>query len=223
MSNSINIIDMVSYANDKNNDFNKHGHIGIDKEAGKAIGQGLNTIGSQIGLSATIAGVSTAVGKGISKSSLPRLQKAGVILGAGLIGGLSHSKISTINRNSILQENLGNNSSSNSSNINSNITKFIDDGIQSSPIQDLFLNLEITNYICISLIIILIIQILFKFYIKDVIFLNLSNLLGVNVNNKLQYYINKIISLNKKNEYYLYMINFNNTNNRFVLFWLCLS
>lgn len=197
------MIDIISYIHDNINNksdknLNLHTHVSLDKEAGKAIGQGLNTIGSQIGLGATIAGVSSAVAKGLVKSSLPPMQKAGVIISAGLIGGLSYSKITAINRNSISYENINNNSSTDCSNTNSNITKFMDDGMQSSPLQDLLLNLEATNYICISLIILLIIQIVFKFFIKNQVKLNLSNLFGVNINNKLQYYINKIISLNKK-------------------------
>jgi hypothetical protein len=191
-------MDITLYVNDKDS-VNLHGHMNLDKEAGKAIGNGLNTIGSNLGLGATIAGVSTAVAKGITKSSVPPIQKAGIILGAGLIGGLSHSKISAMNRNSILGENIRNSyPSSSSSNFSSSINKLVDDGMQSSPLQDLLLNLEITCYICVSLIIILIIQLIFKFYIKNNINLKLSNLLGVNLNNNLQYYFNKIILLNKK-------------------------
>ncbi len=92
--NTNNTVDIISYINDNNNDksnkdFNLHGHVTVDKEAGKAIGQGLNAIGSQLGLGATIAGVSSAVAKGLAKSSLPPMQKAGVIIGAGVIGGYS--------------------------------------------------------------------------------------------------------------------------------------
>ena len=44
---SINIINSVK---DSANDIHLHGHVSFDKEAGKAIGQGINTIGSEIGL-----------------------------------------------------------------------------------------------------------------------------------------------------------------------------
>src|SRR5258706_5136740 len=199
--NMYNNIDIVNFIKDDNN-VNLHGHVSLDKEAGKAIGQGMQTIGSQIGLGATIAGVSSAVAKGIVKSSMPPVQKAGVILGAGLIGGLSHTKLTAMNRNSVLLseagENVKNESSSYSSNLPSGVSKLVDDSTQSSPLQDLLVNLEITNYVCVSLIIILAIQIIFKFNIKDNISLNLSNLLGININNKLEYYLNKIIRLNKK-------------------------
>ena len=74
----------------------------------------------------------------------------------------------------------------------------MDDTMSSSPLQNLLLDLEMTNYVCISLIIILVIQILFKFHLKDNINLNLSNVLGNNIITWLEYCLNKIIKLNKK-------------------------
>jgi len=196
--NLYNMIDFVNYIKDSDIDLHAHGHISVDKEAGKAIGQGLNTIGSNIGLGASITGLGMAVAKGIAKSSMPPLQKAGVIIGAGLIGGLSHSRINNINRRTIMQENIENNTNGFVNNSSSGLNKLLDDTIPSSPLQDLLLDSETTNYVCISLIIILIIQILFKFHLKDNINLNLSNILGNNINTRLEYYLNKIIMLNKK-------------------------
>ena len=54
------------------------------------------------------------------------------------------------------------------------------------------------NYVCLSLIYLLIIQLIFKFYLKDNVNLHLSKLLGNNLNNKMEYYLNKIIKLNKQ-------------------------
>ena len=194
-------MDILSYAEDNDNNINLHGHghVTVDKDAGKAIGKGLNTIGSQIGLSATMVGLGGAVGKAVSKSSLPPLQKAGVIIGSGLVAGLSHSMISTLNRSQVLSENIDKSIASNttSTDINSNISKLIDDS-QSSPLQDLLFQLEAMDYVCLSLIYILIIQLVFKFYIKDNVNLNLSKLLGNNINMKIEFYLNKIIKLNKK-------------------------
>jgi hypothetical protein len=45
--------------------------------------------------------VSTAVAKDITKSSIPPLQKASIIVGAGIIASLSHLKLSSINRKNI--------------------------------------------------------------------------------------------------------------------------
>jgi hypothetical protein len=191
-------LDVISHVNDKDNNINLHGHVSLDKEAAKEISSGLSTIGSNLGLGATIAGVSTAVAKGIAKSGLPPVQKAGIILGAGIVGGLSHSKITTINRNSILLEESIKENASSSSNITTGVNKLIDTNIESSPLQDLLLNLELTNYVCLTLILILAIQILFKFNMKDNIKINLSKVLGNDFNKTLEYYFNKIILLNKK-------------------------
>lgn len=197
----INLTDLICCVNDK--DINLHGHVTLDKDAGKAIGQGISTVGSQIGLGATMVGVSTAVGKVLTKSSMPPLQKAGLIVGASLMAGLGHSKISAINRNSVLEENIKNNTSNiynnTISNMNSDVNKFISDSnLSSSPLQDLLLNLEVTSYVCFSLILILIIQIVFRFYFTDKINLGLFSKIGLNVNNRLEFYLNKIIELNKR-------------------------
>jgi hypothetical protein len=49
--NHITSIDIINYVKDGDNNIHLHGHVSIDKEAGKAIGQGLgqgiSTIGSQ--------------------------------------------------------------------------------------------------------------------------------------------------------------------------------
>lgn len=195
------ILDVIFHVKD-NNVINLHGHISLDKQAGKAIGQGMNTIGSNIGLGATKAGVGTAVGKTIAKSSMPPVQKAGIVLGASMIAGLFHSNITTVNINKIMGERIKNdfiNTVDSSSNANnSNINKLLDDNLSSSPLQDLLSNIEITNYLCISMVILLIIQIIFKLHLKDNIKLNLNSILGNKFNNSLEFYINKIIVLNKK-------------------------
>ena len=156
------LADMVYSIKDKDS-INLHGHVTVDKEAGKAIGQGINTIGSNLGLGATMAGIATAVGKTIAKSSIPPVQKAGIIVGASMIGGLFHSNITTVNRNKIMEQSLNNGSNTgHSSNIRGGpgINKLIDD-TPSSPLEDLLFNLELTNYVCISMIILLFIQIIF--------------------------------------------------------------
>ena len=76
---SINI-DIINYVKDNDNNINLHGHahISLSKEAGKTKGQGLSTVGSEVGLGATMVGVAGAVAKVITKSSLPPVQKAGI-------------------------------------------------------------------------------------------------------------------------------------------------
>src|ERR1700744_653854 len=148
----ISLQDIICYMADNNKDVNLHGHVSVDKEAGKAIGQGLQTIGSQLGLGATIAGVATAVGKTIAKSSIPPVQKAGVVVGAGLLGGLIHSTISQYNIRRNYNENITNNMDTAIIN-DSNINKFINDNMSSSPLEVILSNLELINYICIYMLI----------------------------------------------------------------------
>jgi hypothetical protein len=194
---------MVFYLGENSKDgINLQGHVNLDKEAAKHIGQGINTIGSQIGLAGTITGVSTAVAKGITKSFMPPLQKAAIIVASGLIIGLGHSIISNVNRKNIWEENSSNVSTgiinnNNNNNINSNINKFVDDNVISSPLENLLFDIEALNYICLSLVIILIIQIGFKFFFPQNVILNLSKIFGIKINKNLEYYINKIIKLNK--------------------------
>jgi hypothetical protein len=184
--NTYNLQDIICYAKDNNVDL--HGHVSLDKDAGKYIGQGLNTIGSNLGLGASMAGVGSAIAKGIAKSSIPPLQKAGIIFAGAVSGGFAHSIFTTINRKNI--SNVPNN-------IHSNINKFIDDS-SSSSLQTLLFDIEGLNITCLSLIILLVIQIIFKLHLKDNITLKFSGRLGEKFNNSLEYYINKIISLNKK-------------------------
>ena len=212
--NTINSMDFICYMGDKNKYVDLHGEYNMTKEAaenigngmntvGKGIntvGQGLNTVGSNLGLTGAIVGTGTAVASGLAKAPMPPVQKAGVIIGGALAGGLIHSSISLFNR-SMTKENIPtpttNNTNFLSKDISSNISKFMDDS-SLSPLQALIFNIDVLNAICISLIVILIIQIIYKLYLKDNIKLNLTSILGVKLNNTLEYYINKMITLNKK-------------------------
>ena len=200
----VSMINIVNYLDDKNNNINPdidfNTTISIGKDAAAELEKGMQTVGSQIGLGASIVGIGTAVGKGITKSAMPPLQKAGIIVGSSLITGLGHSIISNVNINKVLQDNISTRSTSTTSSNSTNdvLNKLIDNTTPSSPLENLLFDIEALNYICLSLVIILIIQIFFKFYLKDSINLNLSKFLGININNKLEYYLNIIIKLNKK-------------------------
>jgi Cytochrome b/b6/petB len=187
MCNTYNLQDFVCFV--KDNSIDLHGHVSLDKDAGKYVGQGLSTIGSNIGLGASMAGIASAVSKGIAKSSMPPLQKAGIIMAGAISGGFAHSIITTVNRKNI--------SNIHDNNIHSNINKFVDNSLSSS-LQTLLFDIEGLNITCLSLVILLIIQIIFKLYLKDNITLKFSNILGKKFNTNLEYYINKIINLNKK-------------------------
>lgn len=201
------LIHFVNYINDKDS-VNLHGHVSIGKDAAAELAKGMHTIGSQVGLGASIVGVGTAVAKGIAKSSMPPLQKAGIIVGSSLVTGLGHSVITNINRNKVLQSNTSSGETSTASSNSTNlVNKFLDNTTPPSPLENFLFDIEALNYICLSLVILLIIQILFKFYLKENINLYLSNILGVNMNNKIEYYLNMVIKLNKKLSFiYIWLI-----------------
>jgi hypothetical protein len=123
---------------------------------------------------------------------MPPLQKAGLVMvGAAVGGGLS---VATNYANSAL---TGTSGTSSNSNIDNNISKLIGDS-QLSPLQGVLSSLEIIDYACLAGIYILIIQLISKLYLGNSVNLNFSGLLGNNFNNKIEYYLNKIIKLNKQ-------------------------
>lgn len=190
-----NYIDFILCANDK--DIDLHGHVTVTKEAGEALKEGMTTVGAQIGLGASIVGVSSAVSKAIVKSGMPPLQKATLIIGGGLIGGIAHSQISALNRNNIESNNSIPKSVVLNTGDDTQISRFLSES-KVSPLQEVLLNSEILNYTSLSIIYILIIQLIFKIYFQDIITLKLSSILGNKFNNKSEYYLNKIIKINKQ-------------------------
>jgi hypothetical protein len=186
-----------------NKNINLQGNITIDKEAGKAIGQGINQGMNAIGnVISNKWGVLGAMGLGtaaaqsvVMKSSMPPLAKVAVVFGGMALGGKTYSDLTETSRNESLN-NVASNTSSDT--INNYVNKFLDDSTLFSPLQNLLSSSEMGDYIMINLIIILMIQIFFKCHLYNDIKLNLSSILGIKLNNTLEYYINKIIMLNKK-------------------------
>ena len=88
-------------------------------------------------------------------------------------------------------------SSISSTNIGSHLNKLVDDSYI-SPLQESLFYGEMMSYICLGIVYILIIQLVFKLYFKDNINLNFFKLLGNNLNNIIEFYLNKIIKLNKQ-------------------------
>jgi hypothetical protein len=164
------------------------------------------TIGRNIGVAGTVAGVSGAVGKAIAKSSLPPLQKAGIVVGAGIAGGAIHVGTSVINRvvnTPYYTTTPPTSTPSTTSNLPDGVNKLMDDSWGGySDLKLLILSIDTLTCVCLSLFIILFMMILFKFYLdKDNVKFNLSSLIGgraSKMNNNLNYYLIKLIQLNKK-------------------------
>ena len=55
-------------------------------------------IGRNVGIAGTVAGVSGAVGNAIAKSSLPPLQKAGIVVGGAITRGAIHVVTTLVDR-----------------------------------------------------------------------------------------------------------------------------
>lgn len=189
------IIDIINYAKDDKVILNANANIDIGREAAAEISKGISNIGTNIGLGATVVGLATAVAKGISKSSLPPFQKAGVTLAGGAIGGVIHITFSAINRNASINSNRQSHGSSSSS---SNVNNFIDMGNETSPLEVLLQCVHILNYISLFLLFILSIQLFYKFYISDKPKLRLiKGILPSYYSEKLIALIYKLINLNK--------------------------
>jgi hypothetical protein len=191
---------------DKNPKVSIGANIEVGKEAAAEISRGISSVGSNIGLAATVGTVSAGVAKVIAKSSLPPVQKAGIVVAGSIIGGGIHIGASAINRlnnivvssNSISTSDTTNNTTSDDSttNLGDGVNKLI--GESNSDLSNLILSINMITYSCLSLVGILLIIILIKFYLdENKVQLKLSGLIGTNLNNNLNYYLIKIIKLNK--------------------------
>lgn len=174
-------------------------NVDIGREAAREISLGLSSLGTQIGIGATVAGVATAVGKSITSSSLPPAQKAAIIVGGALAGGAIHVGTSAINRKNAVTASKSINDSMSAS-ATDNIKKYLDP--TNSPIQDLLYSIDILNTVCLALVFILTIQIIFKFFLHangaSATRFDISSFVGINLNNRLNEYFKKLISINKK-------------------------
>lgn len=112
----------------KDSDINLNTSVSIGKDAVVELLKGISSIGSQAGLGASIVGVFAAIGKSITKSSIPPVQKTAIIGGGALMGGLLHSGITHVNRANALEA-ISKNSSNydNRSFTNTIVNKLIND------------------------------------------------------------------------------------------------
>lgn len=187
------------------NTINVGANVQVNRDAAEAVGR-------NIGVAGTVAGVAGAVAKGLAKSSLPPLAKAGVIVGSGVAGGAIFVGTSAVNR----VVNKGSNITTSSPTLTSSnlsngpgLNKFFGDSNDNfSDLMVLLLSIDTLTLVCLSLTSILFIIILFKFFLNENnIKLNLSSLIGDKLNNSLNYYIIKIIKLNKKaNTIFIFII-----------------
>lgn len=179
-------IEIISYANNKDSvNLNAQANIEIGKQAATEIGKDL----SNIGIGATVAGVLAVVAKGLSKSSLPPVQKAGVIMAGSVIGGVIYVAASAINYNRNIPY------SSQSSTKGSRGVNHLLDVNNESPLEILLQCISILSQVSLFLIIILSIQL---FYLSDKPNLSLiDNIIPISYRDEIKKLIYKIIKLNK--------------------------
>jgi hypothetical protein len=75
-----------------------NGNVVITKEGGEVIAKSINNAANQIGIGATIGGVAAAVGGVLKTTALPPMQKVGLTLVGGAVGGLIHAGTTAANR-----------------------------------------------------------------------------------------------------------------------------
>ena len=177
-----NIVCNVGDNNQIGTNVNLEGHVHVnDKEAGKSLANHVGIIGGM----GVVGGL---VGKAVAKAPMPPLAKAGLVVGGAIVGGVVEKVIN----------NSGNIGASSTFSVNNGtISKLVNDS-QVSVLQENFFLQEVFYSVVLYMVLLIVIQLIFKLYFKDNVKLNLSKLLGVNFNNKVEYYLNKIILLNKK-------------------------
>jgi hypothetical protein len=143
------------------------------------------------GLGASIAAGAAATASVISKSSLPPLQKAAIVVAGATISGAAFTGLNALNNN--ISQVIDNNSSSVDN------TKNFLESHNNSDLSTLILSIDLINGACLSLVLILFIMLIFKLLIKEEnIIINFSSLIGSKWNNSLNYYIIKLYKVNQK-------------------------
>lgn len=145
-----------------NNSVNVGGNVEVNRDAAEAFGRNL-------GFAGTVAGVSGATAKVLSKSSLPPVQKFCYVIAASAIGAGIHIAGSGANRiasstgsstpSTQVPSQVGGDSTG--SNVSDSVTNLMDDSVNNGALMDMLLGINMITYA--SLRLILSIVILYKF------------------------------------------------------------
>ena len=184
------------------------GKVVLDKQAAAEVAEGISSLGSNVGFAATVGALAGSISKGVVKTSLPPIQKAGIIMGGGLAGAVLHVGGSAINaqthaaarlkQHSNNPENLSNINTTNDLLKNAEIKKFMGSSIDSSsPLEILLWCINTLSKISLILIVIIIIQIIFRYFLIDQSKLKFLDNLFPSTSNKIKSFVNKLINLNK--------------------------
>jgi hypothetical protein len=126
------------------------GKIVLDKEAGAEVAKGLSTLGSNVGLGACVGAIAGGVSKAVAKSPLPPIQRAGLVIGAGLAGAVIHAAANAINAQTHAERSINKSSTTTNQNIlPKDSHEFIDSLSNHTPLEILLQSICILNSISI--------------------------------------------------------------------------
>lgn len=207
LSAPLNGILFMTDSNNNNPNISIGATVEVSKEAATELSKGISNVGSNIGLAGSVAATTGGVAKVLSKAAIPPLQKAAIVAGASILGGAVHvgaSAVNNMNRsryNSSTYSKDTSRGSSGSGNSGTNANSFMDlsDPSGYTDLNLLIISIDIINYVCLFLVILLTMIILFKFYLNEnKVNVNLNKLVGDRYNKVINHYVTKIIILNKK-------------------------
>lgn len=193
------------------------GKVVLDRNAGAEIAEGISSLGINVGFAATVGALAGSVSKGVANSSLPPMQKAGVIMAGGLVGAILHVGGSSINAQThvatrvrqpfINTKNLSDINTTSDILKNPEIKKFMGGeatGLDmNTPLEVLLWCISSLSAVSLMLIVIIIVQITFRYFITDQSKLNFIDNLMVLVRvapstrDKIKSYVIKLVNLNK--------------------------
>ena len=180
----------------ENNNVTLKGKVVLDEKAGAELAKSLHSVGSNIGLGACVGSLAAGVSKTLVKSSLPPVQKVGLVAASGMLGAIIHTGASAINA----QTHMANNNVKAKElpkELPKNVNSLLESSDNTSPLEILLKCINILDAISIWLIIIIFIQFFFKFYITDKPKLLIIDYLLPSYSNKLKTYIYKLIRVYK--------------------------
>jgi hypothetical protein len=196
-----NILDnIVLYVDEDNKDtVTLKGKVVLDKEAGTEIAKGMSTLGSNIGLGACVGAMAGGVSKMLASSSIPPLQKVGLLAAGGLMGAALHAGASAINAQShkINSTSINNTENTSLKELSKDINKFLDSNYDISPLEVLLSSLYVLNMVSVWLLIIILAQLFFKYYVISEPELNVIDRIFPSYSNRIKSYIYKLIKVHK--------------------------
>nr|YP_010697868.1 hypothetical protein P1Q19_mgp04 [Fuscoporia viticola]WCF76829.1 hypothetical protein [Fuscoporia viticola] len=193
------------------------GNIILSKESATELAKGAASAASNVGLGASISGMSVAMVQVLKNSALPISVKAGGVIGAGAAGAAIHVAATTANK--VIGQSINNNSSSSSSTTETPdfpvdfMAPSVNEEFIHSSFQDMLLSLITLNTVSLWMSLLVIISLVYKFIVPSDLklewLLKLNKILPEHFVIRIKTILIRIIDLNKKtNVIYIFFILF---------------